>query len=68
MYTKRDAKSFRHISNTFDIRNMKLTEDVYSNYLRRMYSTLERGNLSVETMGGSRVTGGGRTMKKILLW
>jgi hypothetical protein len=64
MYTKRDAKSFRHISNTFDIRNMKLTEDVYSNYLRRMYSTLERGNLSVETMGGSRVTGGGRTMKK----
>ena len=63
MYSKRDAKSFQHISNTFDIRNMKLTKDIYSNYLRRMYSTLERGNMAIEVMGGVRYTGGGRAMK-----
>ena len=60
-YSPRNAVNFRNISNAFDIRNMKLGENIYENYLKRMYQTLEKSNLAVEIMGGVRLSGTDKT-------
>jgi len=60
-YSPRNAANFRNISNSFDIRNMKLSKNIYDNYLKRMYQTLEKSNLAIEVMGGVRLSGTDKT-------
>jgi len=54
IYTSKDAKNLRHISNAIDIRDMRDDEAVYHDYLKNMYSTLERGMLGLRVIGAVR--------------
>ena len=46
VHSSRDAKSLKHITNSIDIRNMRDDQSVYYDYLRNMFSTLERAQLA----------------------
>ena len=46
LYSSRDAKSLKHITNSIDTREMRDDQSIYYDYLRNMYSTLERAHLA----------------------
>lgn len=46
IYSSNDAKSFRRITNSIDIRESRDDVSLYRDYLTNLYSTLERGKLA----------------------
>ena len=59
VFDRRSAKHFKHISNVFDVRDMREDESVYYEYLRRTYGTIERSRLALRALQAQRLAKGG---------
>ena len=55
IYNTIRANHFKHISNMFDIREMREDQNVYTEYLRKTYSTLSRSQLALDGLVATRL-------------